>query len=224
MSNAAVYCRNCGKTLTEEERAAPNSIYCAVCAPAVQPPPYQASAAPPPPPLPAYPAQPAGSGISPGLAFLLGLLPGVGAIYNGQYAKGLIHVVVFGLLLSLNGSDIGRSELEPLFVLMIPTWIFYMAFEAYHTAKRRLAGEAVDEFSSLVPMRRREGFPVAPILMIGVGVLFLLHNLDVLRIGHLLRYWPVFLIALGAYMLYVRVTGGVSDNGGMNPREAHHEQ
>jgi hypothetical protein len=175
-------------------------------------------------PPPAYAPQPASSGISPGLAFLLGLLPGVGAIYNGQYAKGLIHVVVFGLILSLNGSDIGRNELEPLFVLMVPTWICYMAFEAYHTAKRRLAGESVDEFSSLVPLRRSEGFPVAPVLMIAVGMLFLLHNLDIVRIGQLLRYWPVFLIALGAYMLYVRVSGGVQANPPMNPREANNEQ
>ena len=35
-------------------------------------------------------------GASPGLAFLLGFIPGVGAIYNGQYVKGLIHVVVLG--------------------------------------------------------------------------------------------------------------------------------
>jgi hypothetical protein len=106
---------------------------------------------------------------------------------------------------------------------MIPTWIFYMAFEAYHTAKRRLAGETVDEFSSLVPLRRSGGFPVAPVLMIAVGVLFLLHNLDLIRIGQLMRYWPVFLIALGAYMLYVRVTGGVAETA-LSQREAHHEQ
>ena len=33
--------------------------------------------------------------ISPGLAFFLGWIPGVGAIYNGQYAKGLVHAVAF---------------------------------------------------------------------------------------------------------------------------------
>ena len=243
MSTSAIYCRNCGKALTEEERAIPSTIYCADCAPAAQPASASAagSSATGAPPQPPYAAPPrtaphtstgsgtgfnvSNSGISPGLAFLLGLIPGVGAIYNGQYAKGLIHVVVFGLLLSINGSDVGRGELEPLFVLMVPTWIFYMAFEAYHTARRRISGESVDEFSSLIPLRQGgAGFPVAPVLMIAVGILFLLHNMDIIRIGQLLRYWPVFLIALGAYMLYVRMTGTIASDGGVNPREAHHEQ
>jgi hypothetical protein len=231
--STAIYCRNCGRALTEEEKAAPDTIYCAACAPAAQPASGpQAASGPPPPaytPVAGYPpphaqTAAAGSGISPGLAFLLGLIPGVGAIYNGQYAKGLIHVVVFGLLLSINGME-GRGDLEPLFVLMVPTWIFYMAFEAYHTAKRRLAGQTVDEFSSLIPLRRGGvGFPVAPVLLVAVGLLFLLHNLEILRIGQLLRYWPVFLIALGAYMLYVRLGGDTSGQGSINAREAHHEQ
>lgn len=236
MSTTAIYCRNCGKALTEEERALPSTIYCAVCAPAAQsasstaanastaggpPPPYTV-----PPPRTAAPVSGSTltSGISPGLAFLLGLIPGVGAIYNGQYAKGLIHVVVFGLLLSINGSDVGRGELEPLFVLMVPTWIFYMAFEAYHTARRRMAGQSVDEFSSLIPLRQGSGFPVGPVLMIAVGLLFLLHNMEIIRIGQLLRYWPVFLIALGSYMLYARMTGTVSGDRPIHPREAHDEQ
>ena len=41
------------------------------------------------------------SDVSPGLAFVLGLIPGVGAIYNGQYAKGLVHVIIIGLIISM---------------------------------------------------------------------------------------------------------------------------
>jgi len=32
--------------------------------------------------------------VSPGLALFLGLIPGVGAIYNGQYAKGMVHAII----------------------------------------------------------------------------------------------------------------------------------
>ena len=38
------------------------------------------------------------------------------------------------------------------------------------------------------------------------GVLFLLDNLDILKIGRLLRYWPALLIVLGLYLLYERIT------------------
>jgi len=85
-------------------------------------------------------------------------------------------------------------------------WVIYMPFEAYHTASKRLRGEPVDEFSSVVPLNRQvSGFPLAPVILIGFGVIFLLHNLDVIRLYQILRYWPVFLIILGVYMLYGRI-------------------
>ena len=228
MSTSAMYCRSCGKALSEEERAVPDTIYCAACAPAASA--AQPSPPPPPPPQPAplYVAPSGGaattSGISPGLAFLLGLLPGVGAIYNTQYAKGLIHVFIFGLMISIANADIGNRELEPIFVMMTMAFYVYMPFEAYHTARRRMTGEVVDEFSSILPLRAGIGFPVAPVLLIATGVVFLLHNLEIIRIGQLLRYWPIFLIGLGCYMLWIRLTGAVAETQAMNHQEAPHEQ
>jgi hypothetical protein len=195
----------------ECQRTAMGTVYCEehVPATAAAPPPASPYASPYSGPT-APPVSPVVSNISPGLAFVLGLIPGVGAIYNGQYAKGLVHVVVFGLLISIINSPAGGG-LEPLFGMLIPAWIFYMAFEAFHTAKRRQLGETVDEFSSLMPLKAQGGgFPVAPIVLIAIGILFLLHNLEIIRLYQLLRYWPVFLIVLGAYMLYVRVTDGTA--------------
>ncbi len=153
----------------------------------------------PPPPLP-------NQDVSPGVAFGLGFIPGVGAIYNGQYAKGLVHVIIFGLIISILSSG-SASGLEPLLGLLIPGFIFYMAFEAFHTAKRRLTGEPVDEFSSLIPMHGGTAkVPVAPLMLIALGTVFLLNNLEILELRRLLRYWPVILIALGVYMLIIRVS------------------
>ncbi len=195
------YCRTCGKALTAEtQRVSGGTVYCAEHMPA-------GASTPPPPAAPPWTPPPAGdSSASPGLAFLLGLIPGVGAIYNGQYAKGLVHMIVFGMLISILDSDAAGS-FRPLFGMLAPGWVAYMAFEAYHTARKRLRGEAVDEFSSLVPLRGSNDFPVIPVLLIAFGTIFLLHNLDILRLYQILRYWPVFLIALGVYMLYARMTG-----------------
>jgi len=198
---ATAYCRMCGKALCPEcQRLAEGTVFCAehVPAPRTAPPPVWGTGAAPPPPV---------SGVSPGLAFVLGLIPGVGAVYNGQYAKGVIHVVILGLLISITNSG-SAGPLEPLFGLLIAVWFFYMAFEAFHTAKRRQLGQPVDEFSSLVPLKGGgNDFPVAPVILIAAGVLFLLNNLDLLRFHQVIRYWPVFLIALGAYMLYGRFSG-----------------
>src|ERR1041385_1339744 len=108
------YCRACGKALSEADvRAAHGTIYCEEHVPVTPnnpqtvPPqptsfeqspytnPYTAQGAPPPIP---------NNDVSPGLAFLLGTIPGVGAIYNGQYAKGIVHVFIVGVMISILSS------------------------------------------------------------------------------------------------------------------------
>jgi hypothetical protein len=136
----------------------------------------------------------------------------VGAIYNGQYAKGLVHVIIIGLMISILSNN-AAAGLEPLLSLLLAGFWAYMAFEAYHTATRRQQGLVVDEFSSLIPMRGGSSrFPVAPVVLIALGVIFLLDNLDLLDLHRLLRYWPVLLIALGAYMLYLRMSPADADS------------
>ncbi len=204
------YCRACGKPLDETSmRTAQGTIFCEEHVPMEHTAQTAASAESPyaspyttatPPPVP-------NRDVSPGLAFGLGMIPGVGAIYNGQYAKGLVHVIIIGLMISILDSN-SAGGLEPLIGLLLAGFWFYMAFEAYHTAKRRQQGQAVDEFSSLIPMRGGTSkFPAAPVVLIALGVVFLLNNLEIVELRHLLRYWPVLLIALGAYMLYLRMSG-----------------
>ena len=197
---ATAYCRACGRPLCAEcQRTAQGVIYCEEHAPA------PAYAAPPQAaPVPGAPPY----DVSPGLACLLGFIPGVGAIYNGQYAKGLIHAVIFGLLISIMSSG-AAGGLEPVFGILLSAWVFYMAFEAYHTAARRRAGEPVDEFSSLVNLHGRGGtFPTGAVVLIALGVLLLLNTLDILQLRYIVRYWPALLILIGVYMLYVRFTPG----------------
>lgn len=215
---AVAFCRACGKALCGTcQRRALGTVYCDQHVPEPASATYTASAAPPPPGASPWNSGPNPYlnqlGASPGLAFVLGMIPGVGAIYNGQYAKGLIHAVIFGLFISILSSD-AAPGLEPLVGILLSLWFFYMAFEAYHTALKRQRGQAVDEFSSILPMPARgigRNFPVGPVLMIGLGVVFLLNTLDVVRLYDILRLWPVFLIALGGYLLYLRLTERPAD-------------
>ena len=91
---------------------------------------------------------------SPGLAFVLGLIPGVGAIYNGQYAKGLVHVIIIGLTISILSNGAARG-FEPLLSLLLAAFFAYMAFEAYHTAQRPPAGPGGRRILEPVPDSRR---------------------------------------------------------------------
>jgi len=215
------YCRACGKPLDESTvRTSHGTIYCEDHIPMQQPqtvPPIPAAESPYASPYTApVPPSVANHDASPGLAFVLGLIPGVGAIYNGQYAKGLVHVIIIGLTISVLSNGAARG-FEPLLGLLLASFFFYMAFEAYHTALRRQRGLVVDEFSSLFPMRGSDTkFPVAPILLIVLGVVFLLNNLDFFQVERIIRFWPVLLIFLGVYMLYVRMSSSsqTSNNGG----------
>ncbi len=201
--NAISYCRSCGKQLQpDEQKLVQGVVYCAEHVPATSASDSPWTAAPP-----AAGVSAAVGSASPGLAFILGLIPGVGAIYNGQYAKGLLHVVIFGTLISIASSHETR-DMTPIFVILSIAWVPYMAFEAYHTAQRKLTGGAVDEFSSLFPIKNNSGFPIGPVLLMLFGVLFLLNNFEVFHFYQLAKFWPVGLIATGAYMLYERSQGG----------------
>ena len=168
---ATAYCRTCGAPVCDECRHdAFGAVFCATHAPA----PSAASAAPPrpdpaapgampppPPPPPGFnpgvyppppPPRPAYPSSSPALAFFLGLIPGVGAIYNGQYAKGLVHAIVWGMLMSMANSRAAHG-FEALFVIVIIAWWAYMALEAHRTAQLLQAGLPIDDYSSLINVR-----------------------------------------------------------------------
>ena len=128
---ATAYCRTCGKALCSScTRDVRGVVYCEEClatrmegAPTVGAvPPGQATA--PPGSVP----EATGSG-SPGLAAILGFIPGVGAMYNGQFMKGFLHLMVFVVLVWLANNATG------LFGIVLAGWVFYMVFDAYQTAK-----------------------------------------------------------------------------------------
>jgi Domain of unknown function (DUF5668)/B-box zinc finger len=231
-SPATAYCRTCGMPVCDVcRRDAFGTVYCAEHAPApsaavqgaAPPPPMPdaASFAPPPPgyapPPPGYAPPPVGfatlpaarpGSVSPALAFFLGLIPGVGAIYNGQYAKGIVHGLVWGLLMSIADSRAAHG-LEPIFVMLVIVWWAYMAIEAHRTAQLIASGQPVDEFSSIVSLNGRgDQAVVAGVILVVLGVILLLRTLNVLDIDEIMaRYWPVLLIAGGAWLLWGRISG-----------------
>ena len=85
----ASYCQNCGKALCAGcVRPVASSMYCEQCLAARLG--YGPGNGPVGVPGHLMPAAP-----NPALAALLGFIPGVGAMYNGQYVKAIVHVLVF---------------------------------------------------------------------------------------------------------------------------------
>jgi hypothetical protein len=143
----ASYCQNCGKALcTECVRPVSSSVYCEQClaerlghGPAVA---GVAGSA-----VPLMPSAP-----SPALATLLGFIPGVGAMYNGQYVKAIVHVIVFVVLVAMANSN-------GIFGIFIAAWIIYQVFDAHHTAKARRFGLPLPDPFGLNELGSRVGLP-----------------------------------------------------------------
>lgn len=126
--SATAYCQNCGKALCEScvRKAAGGQILCEPCWIA-----WQSVQQP-------FVAPPYSAGPNPTTAAILGLIPGVGAMYNGQFFKAMVHVVVFAVLITMAGH-------HGIFGVFIPAWILYQAFEAFHTAKARRDGQPLPD-------------------------------------------------------------------------------
>src|SRR5665213_114866 len=125
--NATAYCQSCGKALCAScvRNAAGGQILCEPCWTAWHI--YQQPFAAPQPGTP-----------SPATAAVLGLIPGVGAMYNGQFIKGLVHVVIFAVLVS-------AAHVYGIFGIFIAAWVIYRSFEAYHTARARRDGQPLPD-------------------------------------------------------------------------------
>ena len=211
--DATGYCRNCGKPMCPDcIRPVRDVLYCEDCLatmlghpapPAAQPQSasaanYPASALPP----AALPAPlPAGIGPNPVLAFFLGFLPGLGAFYNEQYGKGMIHLALFLILFiaGVNGAMSGGAE-AALWICISALWI-YMPIDALRTAQAKRAGLPLsDPLDNFTKQR-----PIGPILLIGAGLLLLLNNFDWFPWYRISQFWPLILIAVGILMFRNRV-------------------
>jgi hypothetical protein len=148
----AAYCQNCGKPLCAQcMRSVSGVVYCESCLAAKLG--ISGAAAAAPGSAGFVPgAIPIESGPNPGLALGLGFIPGVGAMYNGQFIKALIHVLVFVIL-------IGITDEHPLFGIFIAAWVFYQVFDAYQTAKARLDGMPLPDPFGLNELSQRIGIP-----------------------------------------------------------------
>ena len=252
--SAAAYCQNCGKPLCSGcvRNAAEGQILCEACWRLWQS--YQQPF-----------ATPSAKGPNPWVAGSLGVIPGVGAMYNGQFLKGFIHVIVFAVLISCAGQ-------YPIFGLFIAAWVLYQIFEAYHTARAQRDGQplpdpfGLNEVSNWLNLGARPrnptqpgagqppvypGFtppgpdatatagpsagsypnaaapqppfqtsypqipyrclpcapfrPVGAVVLIGLGLLFLMGQLDLFRGRFFSFAWPLALIALGVWLIIRRI-------------------
>ena len=138
-----------------------------------------------------------GSVYWPSKAAFSALVPGIGAVYNRQYVKAWAHVSVLASLLMMAKLASG------LFILAAFSFYVFTILDAYRSTQALLRqranrpGPADDE---------RMNAPVWGTLLIAMGLLFLLYNMDLLRLQWLSEFWPLSLVALGLFLIYEHFT------------------
>lgn len=203
--DAAGYCRNCGKALCATcVRPVRDVLYCEDCL-AIElghaAPPVVAGAPGVAPSSSTPPVVTPRAVNNPVIAFILGFLfPGLGAVYNGEYNKALVQILIFASMIFGLSSDMDDS-FKPVLAILLAGFIFYMAFDAMRVAKAKNVGEIPpDPMGSWIKDR-----PVGPIVLIVVGALFLLNNFDWFPWYRVHQFWPLVLIVAGVFLFRNRL-------------------
>ena len=129
--------------------------------------------------------------------FLSFFVPGLGAAYNGQTSKAIVHFAIFASFFQMAVVTDGVT----FFVLGVAgTWLF-AAVDACRTAQLMRAGLAPDAEEDAIA-RQLYGNPVAwGVTLVALGMVFLAHTLLGVQFP-VRRTLPVALVILGAYMLF----------------------
>ena len=214
---AAAYCRTCGKPLCSGcTRDVKGVIYCENCLAARL---EGTSVAP----VAAYApvtdagmgqrgVPPSSGGPNPTVAGILaGFFPfGVGAVYCGQYAKGLAHLLIFtGIIWGQATTD--SDGVHVALGLGIAFFYVYQIIDAVRTARAVQLGQPAPDpfglsrtFSSGDKVDASK-IPTGAIILIVLGIIFMLHNMGYWFLGFG-RLWPLIMIFIGGW-LFARRTG-----------------
>jgi len=132
---------------------------------------------------------------SPKRAAVCAIIPGIGAVYNGEYMKAITYFAVFAALTVL-GDDVNGVFGFGAFAFLI-----FTIFDAYRTAEAQ-ARARIEKGTVAAEAGRASERAVAGwgIFLIVLGIVLLLQNY--IPFHFLQRAWPLAFILLGGYLVY----------------------
>ncbi len=133
---------------------------------------------------------------SPLVALLLGLIPGLGAAYNGQPVKALVHFIVTAGLWTL--LDVFHGGLSVITFLASMVFYFYSLYDAHHSARRHRHGADLKEEEEQLKLYLRENTNLWGGVLLVAGVLAAVH---LFFPSYSANLWPVLLAGAGIYVL-----------------------
>ncbi len=130
---------------------------------------------------------------APKRAAALSLIPGMGAVYNGEYQKAVTQFAVFAALVIMGDAVHGVFGFGA-FVFLI-----FTMFDSYRTAEANLRHRLEAQPAKASPTKDTT-VAAWGVLLIGLGLVFLFKNF--IHFDFLNRLWPVAFILLGAFLVF----------------------
>ena len=144
---------------------------------------------------------------SPVLASMLSAMPGLGQVYVGYYQQGFINVLVVGSIIALLSEGAVR-QLEPLFGIFLAFFWLYNVVDAGRRASfynNTLAGLTRVDVPQDFSMPKGRGTLAGGAVLVIFGLILFGHTMYSLSLDWLEQWWPVAIIGLGAYLIYLSV-------------------
>ncbi len=141
---------------------------------------------------------------SPAVAAILSVLfPGLGALYNGLITKGVLYILVFAGLISIQDGPGG----QPFKALILAGFYFFQIIEAINNAKAinlAAAGEKPEVAAKLdlLPDIAPSGSIFWGAVLVVIGALAILANFDVITWERLWDFWPIAVIIMGVKLVF----------------------
>ena len=141
---------------------------------------------------------------SPAVAAILSVIfPGTGALYNGLITKGVLYILIFAGLISIQDGPGG----QPFKALILAGFYIFQIIESVNNAKAlnlAAAGQKpeeaakVDFVSQVIP----SGSVFWGVVLIAIGALAILANFDIITWETLWDFWPVAVIVIGLKLVF----------------------
>lgn len=136
---------------------------------------------------------------SPLLAAILGFFPGLGHIYCGLYARGLVVFAVFAALITAGVETDGN--VPPLLPLSVAFVLFFNVFDAFRQASMINLGLTEEDMETV--HRRASGGVVAGVALVLIGLYgFLEKYVPAFDPSVIFDHWFLLIMAFGGWLIF----------------------
>jgi Ca2+/Na+ antiporter len=136
-----------------------------------------------------------------GAGVLSAIFPGTGLLYCNQVMKGLLYMLIFAGLVTMQGHE----RVQPFVALILAGFYIFQIIDTVNTAKainrKALLGKEEEPEEDELSLKVKTGSVFWGIVLIVLGVVLLLANYDVISYHTLFDLWPLVVIVIGLKLI-----------------------